>query len=165
MSSSHKQDEKAIKKIIQNNVKPTEEDPTLKLVIYYKTKRTSSLSPQLQIYWIHYHNIITKNYCSPARRRNKTTPHRSTRHGTNKKRTRRGNRNPAKRTRQKTHKDGRTSLHTHAETFHQHPTSPRIKTPDAPPIAQQHELSPTHPRVRLCHFRVRTCHSRVHTGV
>ena len=52
MSSSHKEDEKAIKRIISNNVKTTDEDAKLKLVIYYKTKSTASL--------------VIKNNCLPA---------------------------------------------------------------------------------------------------
>ena len=51
MSSSYKEEEKCLKKIISNNVKPTDPETTINLTIYYKTKRTSSL--------------IMKNSCLP----------------------------------------------------------------------------------------------------
>ena len=51
MSSSYKADEKSLKKIVQNNVKPVEPTAELKLIIYYKTRSTSSL--------------IIKNNCLP----------------------------------------------------------------------------------------------------
>ena len=40
---NHKQDEAAIRKIINENVAPTEEDTKINLNIYYKNKRTSEL--------------------------------------------------------------------------------------------------------------------------
>jgi len=43
MSPAYKEDEKALKKIIKENVKATEADTEVKLIVYYKTKRTSSL--------------------------------------------------------------------------------------------------------------------------
>lgn len=52
MSSAYKQDEKALKKIITENVRSTNARSQIKLNIYYKTKRTSSL--------------IMKNSCLPA---------------------------------------------------------------------------------------------------
>ena len=51
MSSSYKAEEKSLKKIIQVNVKPVEPTAELKLIIYYKTRRTWSL--------------IIKNSCQP----------------------------------------------------------------------------------------------------
>ena len=51
MSSAYKEDERAIKKIIKENVQPTDPEAELKLTIFYKNKRTSSL--------------IMKNSCLP----------------------------------------------------------------------------------------------------
>ncbi|MPC79399.1 hypothetical protein E2C01_073925 [Portunus trituberculatus] len=42
MSSAYKEDEKAVKKIIHNNVSPINTDTKLQVIIYYKTR---SLSP------------------------------------------------------------------------------------------------------------------------
>ena len=49
MSSSYKADEKSPKKIVQANVKPVEPTAELKLIIYYKTRRTSSLIIKKQL--------------------------------------------------------------------------------------------------------------------
>ncbi|MPC08946.1 hypothetical protein E2C01_001543 [Portunus trituberculatus] len=43
MSTEYKTDESIIKDIIQHHVKPTNEEYTLSLIIYYKTKKTSQL--------------------------------------------------------------------------------------------------------------------------
>ena len=51
MSSAYKEEEKALKRIIYNNVTPVNPDTNLNLVIYYKTRRTSSL--------------VMKNSCLP----------------------------------------------------------------------------------------------------
>ena len=51
MSSSYKEDERVLKNIIKNNVVPTDTDAKIKLIIYYKTRRTS--------------NLIMKNSCIP----------------------------------------------------------------------------------------------------
>ncbi|MPC37008.1 hypothetical protein E2C01_030480 [Portunus trituberculatus] len=51
MSTAHKEDEKAIKKIINNNVTPTRANTRLNLVIYYKSHKTA--------------NLIMKNSCLP----------------------------------------------------------------------------------------------------
>ena len=51
MTSAYSDEEKALKKIIYNNVKPVDPNSQVKLIIYYKTKRTSSL--------------VLKNNCHP----------------------------------------------------------------------------------------------------
>ena len=51
MPSAYKEDEKAIKKIIHNNVSPVSTDTKLQVIIYYKTRKTASL--------------IMKNSCLP----------------------------------------------------------------------------------------------------
>lgn len=51
MTSAYSSEEKALKKIINTNVKPVDPNSQIKLIIYYKTKRTSSL--------------ILKNNCLP----------------------------------------------------------------------------------------------------
>lgn len=51
MSSAYKEDEKAVKKIIHNNVSPINTDTKLQVIIYYKTRKTASL--------------IMKNSCLP----------------------------------------------------------------------------------------------------
>lgn len=51
MSSAYKEEEKTLKKIITNNVKPTDPDTKLNLVIYYKSRRTS--------------NLVMRNSCLP----------------------------------------------------------------------------------------------------
>ncbi|MPC34867.1 hypothetical protein E2C01_028270 [Portunus trituberculatus] len=43
MSMEYKTDEKILKEIIYENVKPTNEDAKLTLTIYYKTRKTSQL--------------------------------------------------------------------------------------------------------------------------
>ena len=52
MSTQYKEDEKTLRNIINNNVKPTHPDTKLNLIIYYKTRRTASL--------------IMKNSCLPS---------------------------------------------------------------------------------------------------
>ena len=51
ISSAYKEDEKTIKKIIQDNVFPTNTEDKLNLIIYYKSKKTS--------------NLLLKNSCLP----------------------------------------------------------------------------------------------------
>ncbi|MPC94714.1 hypothetical protein E2C01_089894 [Portunus trituberculatus] len=52
MSTANKEDEKAIKKIISNNVTPTSADTRHNLVIYYKSRKTA--------------NLVMKNSCLPT---------------------------------------------------------------------------------------------------
>ena len=51
MSSAYKEDEKALKSIISRNVKPTDPNTSLNLIIYYKSRKTASL--------------VMKNSCLP----------------------------------------------------------------------------------------------------
>ena len=51
MSTGYKEDEKALKNIIYKNVKPTDENTRLDLVIYYKSRKTADL--------------VMKNSCLP----------------------------------------------------------------------------------------------------
>ena len=51
MSSAYSKDEKALRKIIHDHVQPIDSDTKLKLIIYYKTRRTS--------------NLVMKNNCLP----------------------------------------------------------------------------------------------------
>ena len=41
--TNYKRDEKAIKEIIKENIKPTSEEQKVKLIIYYKNRKTASL--------------------------------------------------------------------------------------------------------------------------
>ena len=43
MSTEYKTDERIIKEIIQRHVKPTNEEHTIDVIIYYNTKKTSQL--------------------------------------------------------------------------------------------------------------------------
>ena len=51
MSTCYREDEKALKNIVDNNVKPTDPDTKLNLIIYYKSRKTA--------------NLIMKNSCLP----------------------------------------------------------------------------------------------------
>ncbi|MPC14381.1 hypothetical protein E2C01_007145 [Portunus trituberculatus] len=52
MSTAHKEDEKVLKNVIHKNVKPTNPDTKLDIVIYYKSRKTA--------------NLVMKNSCLPA---------------------------------------------------------------------------------------------------
>ena len=53
MTTAHKTDEKILQNIIYKNIKPVNEEAKLKLIIYYKSRRTS--------------NLIMKNSCLPIK--------------------------------------------------------------------------------------------------
>ena len=52
MSSAYKDDERALKSILYKNVRPVEENTTLDLIIYYKSRKTAAL--------------VMKNSCLPT---------------------------------------------------------------------------------------------------
>ena len=67
MSSAYKKDEKVLKEIVHKNCKPTN-DHKLKLIIYYRNPRTSSLilqnNPTKQADKLKQHNVVYKYSCN-----------------------------------------------------------------------------------------------------